>query len=104
MQTQTQLQTNTEQVSPLASEVESPHTWNSATKIVFRFAFVYAALYLTYYKPFLGDFLTLPGDRMWDPVVRFVAKYILRLGDIPFTRETGSGDTTVSYVLAFTFL
>jgi hypothetical protein len=104
MQAQTQVQTSTQPVLSLASDVESGANWSHATKIAFRFTFVYAVLNLICYQPFLGDFITLSTDALWKPIVLWVGKHILRIGDVPIIKETGSGDTTFAYVLGFTCL
>src|SRR6185369_5465284 len=47
---------------------------------------------------------TLPTGALWEPIGLWVGKHILRLGDVPIIKETGSGDTTLAYVLGFTCL
>jgi hypothetical protein len=81
--------------------------WHPATRVAFRFAFVYLVLYIL---PFpLGSFpytdaLADPYTQLWNAVVPRVGRDVLRLGyefPIPFN---GSGDRTYDYVLVFCML
>jgi hypothetical protein len=105
MQTQMQLQQITDHHVPY---VDTTPRWNYATRIGFRFSFVYFVLYtfvyFTKYVPFADNFLKERYLAFWYALVPLVGKNILRLNDIPITKSTGSGDTTFVYLQLFTYL
>jgi hypothetical protein len=99
--------------SPQASEIQ----WNSSTRIAFRFAFCYCALYCLYLwdglhvhylflmaKQQLTRIPTPLTAPLWHRVVPWVGKHILHLATPITIFSNGSADTTYDYVLALCFL
>ena len=72
------------------SRAYHPH-WTAAEKIVFRFLFLYFALYI------LLQFLSQPAE----PLVRLAGHLILGIEKELHFFATGSGDSTYAYVLLF---
>jgi len=81
--------------------------WHPAARIGFRFGFAYLVLFIL---PFpLGAFpytdaLAAPYTRLWDALVPWVGRNILKLGYEIATVFNGSGDRTYDYVQVFCFL
>lgn len=79
--------------------------WPLILRIAFRFAFVYAVLYLP--SMFFNCIPGIEPDtdyyvKLWDPVVLWVGQYVFRV-EITI-RPGGSGDTTWNYVQIFIFV
>ncbi|HVT40329.1 MAG TPA: hypothetical protein VHE78_14905 [Gemmatimonadaceae bacterium] len=95
----------------LSSPPAEPTTgWSSATRVAFRFCFVYFGLYVITTQMFLGMFsapLPIPLIERLAPVRAYyvwVGAHILRLGHpIPLVRS-GSGDQLYNWVAAFSLL
>ena len=91
-----------------------PHPrWTGATKIAFRFGFVYfglynlhTALYLLAFPPFTR--LSALYEAMWGKTVPWVSKHVLHLthsfGTDYLNTGSGSKDTTFAFVQVFCFL
>ena len=70
----------------MSTDNPSPN-WGPVRRALFRFAFVYLALYI----------LAGPFQPLWDAVVPRVGKQVFQV-TIPARQLTGSGDTTFDYV------
>jgi uncharacterized membrane protein YphA (DoxX/SURF4 family) len=85
----------------------APRAWGLARRIAFRFAFAYLLLY-SLPSPldslpdteFLGDAFKF----VWQAVVPWVGKHVLRLGTDITVFTNGSGDTTYNYVQVLVLL
>jgi hypothetical protein len=96
----------------LPAEVTTPPAggnsprWHWATRVAFRFSFVYLVLYI----------LPFPFDRIpyayalsswypsrWTPIVTWVGRHVFRV-TYELTPPNGSGDTTWNYLQVFCFL
>lgn len=78
--------------------------WSDATKITFRFLFIYILFY-TFPFP-LGIFyfsIDYNFSLLWNPVIVWVGKNILKLEYEITVLPNGSGDTTWNYVQVFLF-
>jgi hypothetical protein len=101
----TQLQTE-----PVAPELQLRH-WSLATRIAFRFCFVYFGLYCLLTQIFTS-LVPLPNVDIPDPstlwpmgqIVIWTASHILRITKPPIYTETGSGDRAFDWVLVFCLL
>lgn len=89
--------------------------WKPVTRVAFRFAFSYVALYCLYLINELQGLLyyfvvnraaSLSGftDPLWHNVVPWIGKHILHLGTPMTVFSNGSGDTTYDWVLVLTEL
>ena len=81
--------------------------WGISTRIAFRFAFTYLALYtlpfpLDYFP--YSDTITRLYTALWHAVVPWVGKHILLLSYDITVFTNGSGDTTYDYVHALCLL
>jgi len=78
--------------------------WSSAQKIVFRFLFIYFILYTF---PFPLRVFSFPWDlnfrNLWNPLVIWTGRNILKLEYEITVLPNGSGDTTWNYVQVFFF-
>jgi uncharacterized membrane protein YphA (DoxX/SURF4 family) len=84
-----------------APSVPTPKAWGLARRIAFRVAFAYLLLYsLPSPLDFLRgmEFLTQAFEGVWETVVPWVGKHVLRLGTDITVFPNGSGDTTFNYV------
>ncbi|GAB0106947.1 hypothetical protein JMUB6875_59370 [Nocardia sp. JMUB6875] len=92
---------------------DSTRRWNPATRILFRFSFLYFGLFCVFYPQMLIAFAgplqqLLPDDwpRLWMnpslPLVKWVGHTVF--GTDVALHETGSGDQAVFWVLVFTTL
>jgi hypothetical protein len=81
--------------------------WKPATKIAFRFAFGLFGLFIfpfpLSYIPYVSKIFG-PYEKLWDKVIPWVGKHILRIGYDILRVPTGSGDTTWGWVQAFCIL
>lgn len=102
MQARMQMQTDIE-----AQEFETQPRWSLSTRIAFRFAFVYFALY-TFPFPLdllpYGETIARPYTALWHAVVPWVGKHILHLSYDISVFTNGSGDTTYDYVQVLCWL
>src|SRR5688572_17489829 len=107
MQAQLELdRVNLETPAPV-EERQAERNWNLAKRLTFRFVFAYLVLYNLPFPlsqlPFTS-YLLQKYMQMWNAVVPWVGKNILRLSyDVPVI-FSGSGDKTYDYVKAFCFL
>jgi len=88
--------------------IEQPR-WNLATRIIFRFVCAYWVLYSLPANGRVSFLGIIPGAqfyrRLWNTIVPWVAIHIFHLsGSVVVYRPTGSGDTTLDYVHAFSLL
>ncbi len=98
---------------PIASDAEvtapapSPEAWSLARRVAFRFAFAYLVLYSAPFPldilPGLSDLATSLNDGLWQAVVPWVGKHVLRLSTDITVFPNGSGDTTFNYVQLLLF-
>jgi uncharacterized membrane protein YphA (DoxX/SURF4 family) len=85
----------------------APQDWRLARRIAFRFACAYWVLYLF---PFPLE--VLPGtkwlteayEKLWQAIVPWVGKHVLRLSADITVFPNGSGDTTFNYVQVLCYL
>ena len=94
-----------------ARDGEGTSDWHPATRVAFRFCFVYFSLYILITQT-LQAFLDVPGLSLPDlgvlppfrPLFRWIGKHILGVA-LPATRPlTASGDTLYSWVAVFSLL
>jgi uncharacterized membrane protein YphA (DoxX/SURF4 family) len=99
-----------DQTAPLQQEAQAPR-WNLATRIGFRFCFVYFGLYcLT--TQILGSLFTNPEVDVPDPstlwpmrqIIFWTAAHIFRVAHPLVYSGSGSGDKTFDWVAAFCLL
>ena len=98
---QSRLQPESPQPQEVRSESKPVPRWKLATRVAFRFAFVYLMLY-----NFPAPFAMIPGvDRLfawndiaWQKAAAWTATHILHLPPLDFTFN-GSGDTTPQYIV-----
>ncbi len=101
----------------VASPIQSPDetravpAWSPATRIAFRFCFVYFSLYSlsTQIITSLAVFpkVELPDPALvppWREIIAFTAAHILRIKSPLAFVETGSGDRAIDWVLVFFLL
>jgi hypothetical protein len=96
------------QVISASQDTEASMRWDLTTRIAFRFAFVYAILYifgwLAAYVPYLGSFIVEGEASVWKALVPWVSKHILHLSyNFTIIQVTGR-DTTAAYVRVFSCL
>jgi len=99
--------TRTDQVQ---HQLQMPY-WSVASRVAFRFCFVYFGLYCLYTQ-ILTSLIPLPKvdipdlSTFWPmrPIVLWVAVHIFRVAKQPAFSETGSGDRTFDWVLVFCLL
>jgi uncharacterized membrane protein YphA (DoxX/SURF4 family) len=75
----------------MSPSVTPPEAWSLARRIAFRFACAYLVLL---FFPFPLD------EKLWQAIVPWVGKHVLRLSTDINVTPNGSGDTTFSYVQA----
>ena len=75
-----------------------PGKWNLPQKILFRFVAVYIFCYIG-----LEEIMELTGG-LFDPLIGWIAKYLLHISYPITVKPNGSGDTTYNYVQEFLFL
>jgi hypothetical protein len=99
-----------DQAAPFQQEVQAPR-WSFATRIAFRFCFVYFGLYcLT--TQILGSLFTNPEVDVPDPstlwpmrqIIFWTAAHIFRVAHPLVYSGSGSGDKTFDWVAAFCLL
>lgn len=82
-------------------------SWNTATKIFFRFGFIYFLLYVFPFPigwiPFT-EFIKVQYYSAWLEPANWIGKHILSIPYEITIPPSGSGDTTFNYVLIFIFL
>lgn len=97
--------------APTPIEITSATPWTLATRIAFRFCFVYFGLYCLSTQ-ILTTLLSNPGYDFpdpssippWKPIINFTATHIFHhKAPLVFT-GSGSGDKTVDFVLTFCLL
>src|SRR5438552_7622448 len=75
--------------------------WSLTKRIIFRFVFSYLFIYIFPFPldsiPFM-EFLTQRYNDLWNTIVPWTGKHILRLSYDITVLPNGSGDTTYSYV------
>src|SRR5919202_5440377 len=84
--------------------MEASAEWRPATRVLFRFAFAYLVLYnlpfplgsLPYTDPLAAQY-----TKLWDAVVPWVGRHVLKINYEVGTTFNGSGDRTYDYVLLF---
>jgi len=89
-------------------EADTRPRWQVAKRIAFRYTFVYFLLYSFPFPlqhiPYLGGYISRYYSLLWQSVVPWVGKHILRVSyDIPIAMS-GSGDKTYDWVQNFCFL
>ena len=98
------------QITQLQQEQGAPR-WSLATRLAFRFCFVYFSLFCLATQ-ILGGLIAIPKvdvpdlQSLWPirPVVLWVAAHILRITrPVPFA-DTGSGDRTFDWIVALVLL
>lgn len=80
--------------------------WGSVERGAFRFFFVYLPLWFLPF-PIGAHVFPSAGDayqHLWETIVLWVGRRVLHVGYTISTVETGSGDRTYDYVLAFCYL
>lgn len=91
---------------PLIAEDTGPR-WHPARRAAFRFVFSYLVLYIIpfpiEYLPFSGS-LIQQYTNLWQAIVPWVGKHVLRLSYDITVFQNGSGDTTYNYVQVLCFL
>jgi hypothetical protein len=92
-----------------APPAEVQPRWNLATRIAFRFSFLYFSLYVVTTQMLGGllPFEWVPNTRtaaFMQRIVSWVGVHVFRLGAPPSFQITGSGDKMVDYLQAFTLL
>ena len=84
---------------------KTSNPWNSGKRITFRFLFIYFILY-TFPFPIsvfsFGEDFNFAG--LWNPLVVWTGKHILKLPNEITVLPNGSGDTTWNYVQVFLFV
>jgi hypothetical protein len=87
-------------------ELTISHRWNTATKISFRFFFLYFVLYALPFPlgwfPFT-DFVWEFYNKLWMSPIALAGKQIFALDYEITVMPNGSGDTTYNYVQVFLF-
>lgn len=104
MQAQTQLESTP---GTAVEETESGPRWNIAKRIGFRFVFAYFFLHIFPFPVELLPFTTTAMEKynqLWQTIVPWVGKHLLRLSYDITIFTNGSGDTTYDYVKALCFL
>jgi hypothetical protein len=89
--------------------VEAPPRWNLATRIAFRFTFLYCSLYVVTTQMLGGllPFEWLPNVEsasLLRRAITWVGVHVFRLGAPPSFQVSGSGDKMVDYLLVATLL
>ena len=84
------------------AEPDAPHPWSVATRIAFRFTFIYFSMYILTFPaggfiPFT-DILATKYNQMWNVIVLWVGHHILHVSYPIITGETGSGDRTADWI------
>jgi len=98
------------EINPIQQQVQISH-WSSAIRLAFRFCFLYFALYCVFTQ-ILTSLLPLPNIDIPDlssffpmrPIVIWTALHIFHTAQPPASVDTGSGDRTFDWVLAFCLL
>lgn len=91
----------------LLAEINPAPRWSLAKRIAFRFAFAYFVLYII---PFPAGSLPFTSaivekyDKLWQAIVPWMGKHVLRLSYDITVFTNGSGDTTYNYVQVLCFL
>ncbi len=92
------------------SLLDASQSWSSGKKMIFRFIFLYFALYILN-DPYLGEFFNIPKADWYSSLVFGIWKWFMPImGNqiLGFDYDiavgpNGSGDTTANYVAVFTF-
>lgn len=94
---------------PEAHAADVQPRWNLATRIAFRFVFLYFSLYVVSTQ-MLGGLLpfewlpNLGGGPFMQRIISWVGIHVFHLGAPPSFQTTGSGDKMVDYLQVFTLL
>jgi hypothetical protein len=92
---------------PFMPELGSVPRWTLATRLGFRFVFAYFVLYIIPFPvdslPFTTTLVQKYND-LWQAIVPWVGKHLLRLSYDITVFTNGSGDTTYNYVQVLCFL
>ena len=107
MQAQIELEEVNLETPPEAQEIPVSQRWHLAKRVTFRFVFAYLVLYILPFPlsqlPFTG-YLLQKYMQMWNAIIPWVGKHVLRLSyDVPVI-ISGSGDKTFDYVKVFCLL
>jgi hypothetical protein len=92
-----------------AQRAEVQPRWHLATRIAFRFAFLYFSLYVATTQ-MLGGLLpfgwtpNVGGTAVVQRIISWAGVHVFRLGAPPSFQTTGSGDKLVDYLQVFTLL
>lgn len=97
--------------SRVAGDVESAPGWHPATRIAFRFCFLYLGLYVVTTQ-MMAAFLDIPGLDLPDlgvlpparPLFLWIGKHILGLAPTISFPNAGTGDNLFGWVQAFSLL
>ncbi len=90
-----------------ATHSDQPRPWPLAQRILFRFAFIYFALYsmpeggrVNILNVIPGtQYIATPYTKLWHTICPWIAIHIFHLSGQPTTYfPTGSGDTTLAYI------
>jgi hypothetical protein len=90
----------------MQTELTAVNNWSFAQKLLFRF---FAAYFFIYIFPFPIGYLPLTQtlntwySGIWDALVPWTGKHILRVSYPISVEQNGSGDTTYNYVQVFLF-
>ena len=95
----------------IAPRVEASGQWSPATRVAFRFCFVYFLLFVLTTQ-ILGGLFPIPNVDITSlaeippvrPLILWTATHVFRVHPAPGYAETGSGDRTFDWVLQFTVL
>jgi hypothetical protein len=98
------------QLEPRPAAAQSTR-WTLATRIAFRFCFVYIALFCLSNQILLGlfpipnvDLPALASFPPFRPLVLWTAAHLFHVSPTPLLTDTGSGDRVIDWVLAFCLL
>ena len=96
-------------LAPAAPPADVQPRWNLATRIAFRFTFLYFSLYVLTTQ-MLGGLLPFQwtpnfgGMRFMQGAISWVGVHVFRLGAPPSFQMSGSGDKMIDYLQAATLL
>lgn len=88
-------------------EADAGARWRFTTRVAFRFAFAYFVLYIIPFPVDLLPFTTTLLEKyqnLWQAIVPWVGKHVLRLSYDITVFPNGSGDTTYNYVQVLCFM
>jgi hypothetical protein len=105
---QAEMKIQIEETEAQVAEVAARPRWRLAKRIAFRFTFAYLVLYSfpfpVQYIPYAGDYISEKYTIIWNAIVPWVGKHLLRLSyEVPIA-FTGSGDRTYDWIQSLCFL